>query len=510
MEKLTLNTMLADRAERNRDKVFLHFRDMEMTYGELDSVTSRIAGSLRNLGIKKGDRVGILMTNMPEFIESFLGITKSGGIAVPLNPMLKPYELKFIISDSSCAGLIMSGQFIRAIDEIKADIPSVRFLVSTETTGGLLPFGALLEGDEFSSPGVAPDDDASLIYTSGTTGKPKGVILTHRNYIANAAQLVDRVEMREDDRFLCILPLFHVNAQVVTTFSPMYAGASMILLEGFSPKTFLSSVERYRATAFSAVPTVYAILLTLSDAAGYNLSRLRFCVCGAAPMPVEVFTKFEETYKAHILEGYGLSEGTCASSANFPLPGRRKIGSIGVPLKGQEMIIVDDGDNELPSGKIGEIAVRGENVMKGYVNNPKATEEALRNGWLHTGDLGYRDEDGFFFIVGRKKEMIIRGGENIYPKEVEEVIYLHPSIREAAIVGVPDRVWGEEVALFLALKEGAGLDAGQCLSFLRERAADYKCPRSEKYVVFMNELPKTPTGKIKKHELREIWTKSHE
>ncbi|MFQ6618919.1 MAG: class I adenylate-forming enzyme family protein, partial [Fidelibacterota bacterium] len=251
-------------------------------------------------------------------------------------------------------------------------------------------------------------------------------------------------------------------------------------------------------------PTVYAILLNLPDAEKYDLSSLRICICGAAPMPVEVFRKFEEKFKAFILEGYGLSEGTCVSSVN-PLDGTRKIGSIGLPIPEQEMKIFDDQDRELPQGEIGEIVIRGENVMVGYYKNPEATAETLRNGWLHTGDLGYVDEEGYFYIVGRKKEMIIRGGENIYPKEIEEVLYRHPKIAEAAVVGLPDKIWGEEVSAFIVLKLGESLSEEEVIAYCKEHLADYKCPQK---VMFTGVFPKTATGKIQKGKLRELYSSS--
>jgi long-chain acyl-CoA synthetase len=369
---------------------------------------------------------------------------------------------------------------------------------------GTLPFSELMkDADKLKDREVSEEDVAGIIYTSGTTGYPKGVLLTHKNYVVNADQVSTACQMTEDDRFLCILPLFHVNGQIVTTVSPLFAGGSMVLLRGFSPKEFLPKLSHYRATAFSGVPTVYAILNNLPDAEEYDLSALRFCICGAAPMPVEVFETFERKYKAFILEGYGLSEGTCASSIN-PLDGTRKIGSIGIPFKDQEMKIFDENDKELAPEQIGEIVVRGPNVMKGYYKNEEATRETLRNDWLHTGDLGYIDEDGYFFIKGRKKEMVIRGGENIYPKEIEEVLYKHPAVAEAAVVGVPDKIWGEEVAAFVVLKEGAELKPQEVIDYCKEHLANYKCPR---IVEVADSLPKTATGKIQKNRIIEEYTK---
>lgn len=506
LEKNTISSLLKKRKDEFGEKIFLYFEEKEYSYIEIDDISERISKSLVNRGIQKGDRVAILFPNLPEFIFSFLGIMKAGGISVPVNPMLKPPEIEFILNNCEAKILIAHASFLPQINEIKKNLTFIKevYISGDKGEDWTKSYQELLEpSSDIKLLDVELDDSASIIYTSGTTGKPKGAILSHYNYVFNAWELAVRAEMTPSDRFLCILPLFHVNAQVVTLFAPLYAGGSMILLRGFSPKTFLGEVAKYKASAFSAVPTVYAILNTLPSS-DYDLSNLRFCICGAAPMPVEVFETFEKKFNARILEGYGLSEGTCASSAN--LLSKRKIGSIGVPLEGQEMIIIDDKGEKLPAEKIGEIAIRGDNVMKGYFKNRTATGEVLsEDGWLRTGDLGYYDEDGFFFIVGRKKEMIIRGGENIYPKEIEEVLYKHPSIQEAAVIGIPDKVWGEEVGVVLSLKEGEELKKEDIMKYLKERVADYKIPKKTDYIKFMKTLPKTATGKIQKHVIIEKW-----
>ena len=323
--------------------------------------------------------------------------------------------------------------------------------------------------------------------------------MTHGNYVADVEMLMKAVEVLPEDRFLCILPLFHVNAQVVTTLCPLSAGASMILLEGFVPRGFLPALAKYEATSFSAVPTVYAVLNSFPDAEQYDLSHLRFCISGAAPLPVEVVQEFERKYKAFMIEGYGLTEGTCASSVTR-LTGERKLGSIGLPLEGQPLKIFDDNDNEVPAGTVGEIVVQGPNVMREYYKNPDATAKVLKNGWLHTGDLGYLDDDGYVYIVDRKKEMIIRGGQNVYPKEIEGVLYRHPAILEAAIVGLPDKVWGEEVAAFIVLKPSEKIERSDLIGYCKQNMAGYKCPRK---VFFVEQLPKTATGKIQKGRIVE-------
>ncbi len=468
----TLHALLRARASKNPDAPFLFFKDEVWSLRRIDEASECAAEELRRKGLRPGDRVAMRLPNGPDFIVNFFGIMKAGMVAVPINTALKGPEIDFILKDSGAATWFRPGHEL----------------------------DPLTPGSD-----TAPAGTASIIYTSGTTGFPKGAALTHRNYLWDVSTLVKTIGMTDRDRFLCFLPLFHVNGQVVTLLSPLYAGGSMVLMERFQPKEFFELLSKHRCTAFSGVPSVYSVLLNLPDAERYDLSSLRFCICGAAPMPVDVFERFEAKFKAHILEGYGLSEGTCVSSVNPPPPGSRKVGSIGLSIPGQEMRIVDDADGDLGPDTVGEIAVRGPNVMAGYWNNPAATADALRGGWLHTGDLGSRDSDGFFYIRGRKKEMIIRGGENIYPKEIEEVLYRHPAVAEAAVVGLPDKRWGEEVAAFLVLREGASLPTAELRAYLKERLADYKLPRR---IEFVASLPKTATGKIQKHVLRECFLKT--
>ncbi|HLG21677.1 MAG TPA: long-chain fatty acid--CoA ligase [Candidatus Manganitrophaceae bacterium] len=501
----SIPTLLQRQAERYPNKIFLFFKEQEVAYRQLNERADRVAEGFARFKIRPGDKVALFLPNMPEFLYAFFGAMKLGAVAVPINTQLKGEEAAYILKNSESRALITTPALYPVIQPKRAELSQLEQLFLVGERGG--------EGKVFSSlyqagsrplhpppgEGARPGDPAALIYTSGTTGAPKGVILTHRNYLFDVEQFVRATHMTDQDRFLCILPLFHVNGQVVTTLSPLYAGGSMVLMEKFSPKDFFKTLERFRATAFSGVPTIYAILLNAEEAKGADLSSLRFCVCGAAPMPVELFQKFEAKFSAFILEGYGLSEGTCVSSVN-PLGGKRKIGSIGLPLPDQEMKIFNDRDEEVSPGEVGEIVVRGGNVMTGYFKNPAATEEALRGGWLHTGDLGYQDEEGYFFIVGRKKEMIIRGGENIYPKEIEELLYRHPKVLEAAVIGLPDPIWGEEVAAFIIPKPETTLTPEEILSYCRERLAKFKSPRE---AILVEAFPKTATGKVQKGRLRD-------
>jgi len=496
----TVKDLLTERESKLKNKTFMFWENEEVSYSLLLDRARKIGASLAGKGLNKDDKVCIWLQNRPEFIYAMFGCAFSGTVLVPINTQFKTEEAQYIIDNSEAKLLITQPDYLEMVSKIKPNCPNLKeIVVVDQAPPGTTAFSELYNPAKPIERDITEEDVAGIIYTSGTTGFPKGAVLTNKNYFVNAQQIAEAAQMTEADRFMCILPLFHVNGQLVTVLGPLYAGASMILTKGFSPKDFLARLARYRATAFSGVPTVYAILNSLPDAEQYDLSRLRFCICGAAPMPVDVFETFERKYKAYILEGYGLSEGTCASSIN-PLGGKRKIGSIGIPLKGQEMKIVDDKDQEVKQGEVGEILVRGENVMKEYYRNPKATEETLRRGWLHTGDLGYQDADGYFFIVGRKKEMIIRGGENIYPKEIEEVLYKHPAVLDAAVVGIPDKVWGEEVGAFIVTKPGMSITEQEIIAYCQDRLAKYKCPRQ---VFFRDSLPKTATGKIQKRKILE-------
>jgi len=503
---MTVNELVESRAAKWGDRPFVLYKEEEISFKQLAERSCRIANGLAKLGVKKGDKVALLLPNCLEFLYSFFGIMRLGALVVPINPLLKEGEVSYIVSNAEATTIITFDRLLPRILALKPSCPFLKTIVSTGDSEDAVQLQTLLEAaDTGELPSVDEDDEAAIVYTSGTTGKPKGAILTHKNYVSDAEMLLNAVTVFPEDRFMCILPLFHVNAQVVTIFCPLHAGASVILMEGFVPRGFLPALAKYKATTFSAVPTVFAVLNSFPDAEQYDLSNLRFCISGAAPLPVEVIKEFERKYKALIVEGYGLTEGTCASSVTR-LTGERKIGSIGLPLDGQPTKIFDENDNELPPGTVGEIVIKGPNVMKGYYKNPEATAEALRNGWLHTGDLGYLDEDGYLYIVDRKKEMIIRGGQNVYPKEIEEVLYRHPAILEAAIVGLPDKIWGEEIAAFVVLKPGEKLERRDLIVYCKQSVASYKCPRK---VFFVEQLPKTATGKIQKNKIVEQFVAEH-
>lgn len=503
----SLSALLERQAAARGEQIYLYWRDEEVSYAEFARRVRQAAHGISRLGVGRGDKVALLLGNCPEFLTTFFACAALGAVAVPINPRLKAEEVQYILQNSDSVLLVIADALLPVIAPALDGCPLLRHIVivgvvpEPSISLPLHPFASLYAAaDHPISATVGPDDIASIIYTSGTTGRPKGVLLSHGNYLFDVWSYATACQISAADRLLCMLPLFHVNAQVASVLSALHQGGALILLEGFSPREFLPALARYRATSFSAVPTIYAILNNLPDAGQYDLSSLRVCICGAAPMPVEVFERFEQMYHAFILEGYGLSEGTCVSTLN-PLDGRpRKIGSIGVALPGQEVRIVDDQGQSAPPGVVGEIVIRGPNVMQGYYKNPEATAATIRDGWLYTGDLGSCDADGYFYIVGRKKEMIIRGGENIYPKEIEEVLYRHPAVAEAAVVGLPDPIWGEQVAAFIVPRPDVPVSAEAIIAYCQEHLADFKCPR---VVEFVESFPKTATGKIQKNRLVE-------
>ena len=495
--------LVKKRAEENPEKTYLYFHESSWTYKQFESIAKKTASAFESIGLKKGDHIAILIPNSPEFLFCYFGAMTGGFVAGTMNTLLKADELEYILNDCDATVLCTTPQYRKMLEPVWKNLTKIGKVILTEQFENY-PEALVLQkfiegGSENFYREIAPDDNASMIYTSGTTGHPKGVILTHSNILYNSFVAHQLIDLQKDDTALCIMPLFHVNAQIASVMSTMHAGASVVLEEMFKPRTFISTLKKYRCTTFSGVPTIYNYLNEMPEAQGEDLSFLKACICGAAPMPVDVFTKFEEKFKAKIIEGYGLSEGTCVSSLN-PVNGTRKIGSIGIPIPGQEMAIWDNDGNALADGAIGEILIRGPNVMPGYYKRDEENKKTINKGWLKTGDLGYRDQDGYYFIIGRKKEMIISGGENIYPKEIEEVLYKHDDISECAVVGIPDKTYGEVVGAFIVPKQGATISEKDVRSYLRSKIAGFKFP---KIIEIVTDLPKTATGKIQKNKIVE-------
>jgi long-chain acyl-CoA synthetase len=478
-----------------------------LRYGEVNGAANKVANALVALGVQKGDKVALMLPNTPHFPICYYGILKAGATVVPLNVLFKRGEVAYHLEDSDAVALIAWEGFAPEAAAGFAKSETCRHLVIVQAPGSdnALPEGAhglnaLLVQHEptFDTVQTMPDDTAVILYTSGTTGRPKGAELTHFNMFANAMIANDKLfGMGPEVIALCALPLFHSFGQTCIMNCSFYAGGTISLIPRFEPVKAMEIMQRDQVSYFAGVPTMYFYLLNHPDADKYDLSSLRFCSSGGAAMPVEVMHAFTRRHGVTILEGYGLSETSPVASFNH-LDRAPKPGSIGTPIWGVQMKCVDAEGREVPTGEMGEIAIRGHNVMKGYYKRPEATAEAIRNGWFHSGDLARVDEDGYFFIVDRIKDMILRGGFNVYPREIEEVLYGHPAIAEAAVIGVRDEALGEEIKAVVAFKPGKSVSEAELIDYCKERLAAYKYPRS---VEVRETLPKTASGKILKREL---------
>jgi long-chain acyl-CoA synthetase len=502
-----LATILTETALAAPDSPACRFAGTTTTYRELDELSGRVAAGLREAGLSEGTVVALQLPNLPHFLIAYFGALKAGLVVLPLNPLLMAPEIEYHLSDSAAALLVGFEGMHAEASKARETTGVPLYLVSMGS--GPLPEGARPVTELFSAapldePGEdvvprSPDDTAVLVYTSGTTGKPKGAELTHFQLYMNSTIAGGLFGVRGDDVVLAVLPFFHVFglSSVINVF--VRFGGCLSILPRFQPAAVLDALEADRCTVIGGVPTMLHALAQL-DITGRDLSALRVAVSGGASLPEDIMRTFEDKYRIEVLEGYGMTE--TASSCSFNRPGDRKALSIGKPLWGVRMRVSDRAGRPLPAGRehVGEILIRGHNVMKGYLGRPEATAEALRDGWLHSGDLGYMDPDGFYFIVDRAKDLVIRGGYNVYPREIEEVLYAHPAVLEAAVIGKPDERLGEEVVAVLALRPGFDVSAEEIIAYTKERLAAYKYPRE---VRFMAELPKGPSGKILKTALRD-------
>ena len=529
--EIPLFQLLDDSAEKHPDATAIIFQDYKMTYRELKDQVDRFATALQTLGVEREDKVALFLANIPQFIISYYGALKAGAIVTAISPLYKEREVRHQINDSGAETLVVLDLLYPVVEKIKNEtglkriivtgfgeyLPSLKRILGSllgkipthkvEMGAGMHQFQDLIKGYQ---PNPAPievdpkEDLALLQFTGGTTGLPKGAMLTHYNLVSNAYMCNAWMNTEEGAEIhVNVLPLYHIYGMTVTMNNAIAAAGAMILIPRFDQKEVLGSIQKYKATVFGGVPTLYGALINHPDISSYDLSSIKFCISGASPLPPEVQKKFMELTGGVLVEGYGLTEASPVTHAN-PLDATLetvKIGSIGLTWPDTEAKIMHEASGvELPVDMVGELAIRGPQVMKGYWNDPEETAAVLKDGWLYTGDYAKRDEDGYFYIVDRKKDLIKYKGYSVFPREVEDVIYEHPAVKVAAVVGVPDKESGEMPKAFIVLKDGAEATEEELIEFVRERLAPYKRIRA---VEFRDELPMTMVGKVLKKDLRE-------
>ncbi len=505
---MNLKTMLEASTEKYPDKDLFFFEGRSATYGDFNCETNRLAhGLMGALSVEKGDRVAILLRNRPEFLTALYAVLKCGAVVVPVNTFLAPDEICFVLDDCEVKVLLTESCFLEHLKGIPARAKTLRSIALIDgepPDERYLPYEKVVEDAPSANPDVSigSDDDAIFLYTSGTTGNPKAAVLSHRNFVANVDSCQKHLSLVPEDRFLLVLPMFHSFCMTVNCLLPVYIGGSVIMLESIRPfEKMLRAIAVHKPTVLAAMPQLYNVLARADLPEEVLRSfNLRACVSGSAALPEAVLRAFEEKFPSPLLEGYGLSETAPVAAIN-PLEGVRKVGSIGIPIPGVEIKVFDQHDNEVPVGEVGELVIRGLNVMKGYFKRPDETAEVFRSGWLHTGDMGKTDEDGYFYIVDRKKELIISKGMKIYPRQIEELLYAHPKVVDAAVVAKLHETQGEIPVAFISLKEGLEASKAEFIDYLKPKVARYKVPRE---VIFIKEFPRAPTGKILKRRLREM------
>jgi long-chain acyl-CoA synthetase len=485
-------------------RVSLYFKGQEFTNTELTQRSRRLVTVLKNLGVKRGDRVIVQMPNCPEVMQSFMAVWRLGAAIVPINYMMGEEEVAHIYADCGAKVVISSAEYLPRIraGQLKAPDAKTVILVGGDVPSDCFSFQELTQNSDEESEIVETDEDdiAAIIYTAGTTGRSKGVIQTHRSLYYNAKMTAETVIVPEGSVSIIVLPLCHSYGIGMMNTGLFRKGARSVLLDSFDLDFIYSSIEKYKVNVMAAVPTMYVYMLMYPNPNKHDLSSMKYWFSGSAPLAVETWNRFKEVFGAEIIEGWGLTEAG-ANNATNPLYGKKKVGSIGKQMNGTDLRIMDDEGNLLPAGKPGELVLRGPQLMKGYWNRPEETAQAIRDGWLHTGDIGYADEDGYFWITDRKKDLIIKGGENISPRTIEEVLYTHPKISEAAVIGIKDEKYGENVKAFAVLRSGQSATSEEIVDYCRKRLSSFLVPKE---VVFLEEFPKSLVGKILKKELRKL------
>lgn len=511
---MNLLSRFEESAKNFATKPAYYFMDQTCTYAELDGAISKFASGLEKLGVKPGDHIALLLGNSPHFVISLYGALRLGVTVIPVNPIYTSDEIGYILNNGDVKVVIALDLAIPLVEKMHTFLPKIEHYVFCETSptssveskikalsgsSKMKSFSTVLDSGNltFKGPELNDDDTAIILYTSGTTGKPKGAMLTHKNLYSNAKDVSEYLKINSDDKVVAVLPMFHVFCLTVALNAPLLSGATLLIAPKFSPREIFEGVKENQATVFAGVPTMYNFLLQYPDGNPEDLKSLRLCISGGASLPVALLKNFEQKFNVVVSEGYGLSEASPVTCFN-PLDRPRKPGSIGTSILRVENKVINELGEEVPVGEVGELIVRGPNVMKGYYKMPEETAAAIRNGWLHTGDLARMDEDGYFYIVDRKKDLILVGGYNVYPREVEEVIYNHSDVVEVAVLGIPDPNLGEAVKAFVVSKNPE-LTTEQLLDYCREHLAKYKIPSS---IEFIEELPKNTTGKILRRALK--------
>lgn len=516
---MNLSQSVYDRAKKEPETIAYSFMGQQQTYAQFEQSVALFAGALKKQGVKEGDHVALLLGNTPHFLISLYASWRIGAVAVPVNPIYTAGEIAYIIQNSDAKVIVGLDQLFPLYEKKDQLFPKVELIIACETEEDTvmqcmkLPrppqlFKQFITSGEpvTSLKPLDKDENAIILYTSGTSGQPKGAMLTHENMYSNARDIGEYLHMSNKDRVIATLPIFHVFALTVVVNAPLLRGASIILMPRFSPKDVFETIRQTKATVFAGVPTMYNFLYQYEGGTAEDYASIRLSISGGSSLPVALLHNFEEKFNTRISEGYGLSEASPVTCFN-PLDRERIPGSIGMSIVNVENKVIDPEGNEVPKGEIGELIVRGPNVMKGYYKMPDETKHALIDGWLHTGDMAKEDENGYFYIVDRKKDMIIVGGFNVYPREVEEVLYEHPDVVECAVIGIPDDNFGEAVSAHVVVKENSELDEESIIAFCAQHLAKYKVPTD---VHFSKELPKNATGKILRRTLKESFLKQQQ
>ena len=500
---MNIAKLAEERMKDQGEQVALIFEGREITHAEMNGAARKLGNALKNLGVKRGDRVILQMPNCPEVLQGFQALWKIGAVVVPINFLVGEEENAYIYEDSGAKVVISSHAFLPKIRSARSKVPSLEtvILIDKEVPEGTLSYWPLVEKspEELDAVETGDDELAALIYTAGTTGRPKGVMHSHYSLYANARMQYESVYLPDGMTSISVLPLCH-SYGIASMNNGLFRRGRTVLLNSFNVETIFASIEKYRAEIMAGVPTMYVFMLLYPEPRKFDLSSMKYWISGSAPLALETWNRFKQVFGHEIIEGWGLTEAGANNSVN-PLEGLKKVGSIGLPMKGTEMRIVDDDGNVLPPGQQGEIVIRGPMLMRGYWNKPEETAEILKGGWLHTGDIGYVDESGYFWITDRKKDLIIKAGENISPRVIEEVLFKHPKISEAAVIGIKDEIYGENIKAFVVLKPGQAATESEVIEYCQTKLTNFLVPKE---VAFMKALPKSLVGKVLKKDLRKL------